>query len=1173
MKARDPLKPVEFGPGGPLEASLTPGGSAPTLAPDSLLRLLQDSAAAAPTSADPAPGSALAPVVTNDALAVELPSTLPGAQATASRTLFSAVDPTNGRELWITDGTAAGTVLLRDINPGSAGSNPNAFQTVGNHTVFVATTAANGAELWVTDGTSAGTQLLADINPGSTGSNIGAFFQLGNQLLFSANNGTSGTELWVTDGTAAGTTMLRDLVSGSGSSNPGGFVVVNGRVLFIASDGTGPQIFQTDGTAAGTTQVTNIANFQIGGLTSTGTRAIFQGATGAGSTDYELWATDGTSAGTVRVRDINPGTGGSFPNAFAAIGTRVVFTAVSDPTNNPGGALWVTDGTTAGTQQLSSTPGGTSYGLFNGYLYYIGAGNLWRTDGVTASLVSTVTPSGSPNFFAYNGRLYFVASDATNGTELWATDGTSGGTVLVRDINPGSANSAPGNFAQLGTNLLFAATDATNGRELWISDGTSAGTTLLSNINPGTANGSPAFLYTFNAVLPAQAPVVAASGGVAAFVEGANVASTPVAVDPSITVSDADSTTLASATAAITGGLQSAQDVLAFTNSNSTTFGNITASYSALTGTLTLTSAGATATVAQFQAALRAVTYTNSSDTPDTTTRTISFVVNDGTSNSTAVSRQLSVTAVDDAPTAVADTGTTTEAATTVISPLANDSDPDGGPIGYALINGVAVGVGGSTTLASGATVTRNADNTLTYNPNNAFNYLVSAATAAATGASNGSAIDSFSYQLAPGTSSTTVSVTVNGIDGAGSELRGDAGNNTLTGTAADDYFNLSQGGNDSVGGGNGNDAFFFGAAFTAADTVDGGAGTSDQIGLQGDYTGANALTLGASTISNVEVIAVLPGFSYSITTVDANIAAGQNLTFYGTNLAAGNDFTVDASAETNGTVTIYGGLGTDTFIGGAGNDGFYFGPGRFNPATDTVNGGAGTNDQLALDGNYTITLSAAQLQNVEVLALLRGVTGDLANYNITLADDLVGAGQSLTVFGLATETGFTLDATAESNGNIDVTGGSGADTISTGAGNDRIFGGGGADVLNGGAGADTFVYDAVSQSTSTGYDRVVGFVSGQDRFDFDVTVTGVDASVGTGTLSTASFDTNLANAVGAGQLAANHALLFTADAGDLAGQTFLVVDANGVAGYQAGADYVIQLVTPPASLVTGDFV
>ncbi len=138
------------------------------------------------------------------------------------------------------------------------------------------------------------------------------------------------------------------------------------------------------------------------------------------------------------------------------------------------------------------------------------------------------------------------------------------------------------------------------------------------------SNGS--FPSAFAAVGPAvQAPVVTTSSGAAAAIE-----QNPVAIDASLTLADGDSTTLASATVSITGGFVRGQDSLAFANDGAT-MGNVLGSYDDATGILTLISAGATASVAQFQAALRAVTYTNTSDAPVTTARTIAIAANDGT--------------------------------------------------------------------------------------------------------------------------------------------------------------------------------------------------------------------------------------------------------------------------------------------------------------------------------------------------------------------------------------------------------------------------------------------------------------------------------------------------------------------------------------------------------------
>jgi hypothetical protein len=112
-----------------------------------------------------------------------------------------------------------------------------------------------------------------------------------------------------------------------------------------------------------------------------------------------------------------------------------------------------------------------------------------------------------------------------------------------------------------------------------------------------------------------------------------------------------------------------------------------------------------------------------------------------------------------------------------------------------------------------------------------------------------------------------------------------------------------------------------------------------------------------------------------------------------------------------------------------------------------------------------------------------------------------------------------------------------------------------------------------VSDSTSSTYDTVQGFVPSNDVFKVMTAVAGVDATVTAGALSTASFDTDLAAAVGSSQLAAGHAVIFTPDSGTLMSRDFLIVDSNGVAGYQAGQDLVILLDGPSSlTLTTSNF-
>ena len=296
------------------------------------------------------------------------------------------------------------------------------------------------------------------------------------------------------------------------------------------------------------------------------------------------------------------------------------------------------------------------------------------------------------------------------------------------------------------------------------------------------------------------------------------------------------------------------------------------------------------------------------------------------------------------------------------------------------------------------------------------------------------------------------------GAGGSALALRGNAGNNTLNGGVGDERFDASDGGDDAISSGDGNDAIFFGAAFAAGDTVNGGTGTNDQLGLQGNYT----LTLAAAQLTGVEVVALLSGGTYAITTTNDLIGAGQQMTFYAADVTT--SFMLDGSAETDGSFFVYGGAGTDTITTGAGNDSIYFGPGAFNPLTDTVNGGAGTNDQIGLDGDYTITLTGA-IQNVEVIALLAGTAADAADFNLTLADSFTPGGATRTIFGTGATAGFIVNAGGELDGNIRMFGSFFNDTLTGGAGNDLFFGNGGVDRLTGGAGADTFQYRPPSAS------------------------------------------------------------------------------------------------------------
>jgi ELWxxDGT repeat protein len=251
-------------------------------------------------------------------------------------------------------------LLLKDINSGSGDSDPDAYATpvVMNDIVyFVADNGINGDELWKSDGTATGTVMVKDIFPGLQASFPQLLTVMNGFVYFRANNGALGVELWRSDGTAAGTTMIKDIFPGfKTSSDPTSLTVFGNTLYFAATNGE---------TANG----------------------------------KELWKTDGTSAGTVMVRDIYPGINGSNP----------------------------------------------------------------------------------ANLHISYDKLYFMANDGFKGPELWTSDGTSAGTTLVKDFETGSIGSSPKILVEANGKIFVVATTSVYGKELWVSKGTIAPAPPLNN--------------------------------------------------------------------------------------------------------------------------------------------------------------------------------------------------------------------------------------------------------------------------------------------------------------------------------------------------------------------------------------------------------------------------------------------------------------------------------------------------------------------------------------------------------------------------------------------------------------------------------------------------------------------------------------------------------------------
>ena len=396
---------------------------------------------------------------------------------------FSADDGTHGTELWKSDGTDAGTVLVKDINPGSGGSNSTNLTAVGNTLFFTANDGTDGVELWKSDGTEAGTVLVKKFNPGPNGSNPTGLTAVGNALFFAADDGTHGAELWKSDGTATGTVLIKDINPGSGGSSPANLTAVGSTLFFGDNDGThGNQLWKSDGTADGTVRVKDF-NAAAGGAIDLHNFLAVANTLYFSSLDYyygnEVWKSDGTTAGTVPVtRGVIPAeTVETQINDLTAVGNTVYFFYLHGHINVDD--LWKTDGTAVGTVRVkqfnNSSPASLTAAGYTLFFSYAGAeGNgLWKSDGTAAGtvLVKAISnPAGFPpphNFASLNGRLVFAADDGTHGTELWTSDGTADGTLLAKDIFPGSGSSNPGPPTVSGGRTFFAANDTAGSRQLW----------------------------------------------------------------------------------------------------------------------------------------------------------------------------------------------------------------------------------------------------------------------------------------------------------------------------------------------------------------------------------------------------------------------------------------------------------------------------------------------------------------------------------------------------------------------------------------------------------------------------------------------------------------------------------------------------------------------------------
>ena len=375
-----------------------------------------------------------------------------------SKYLFFAADNgTDGTELFRTDGTAAGTLMLKDINP-KGDAYPKGFFLFKDELYFSASDDTDQG-LYKTNGTVAGTVLIKKMSLQITRGKPEIIEYKGN-LYF----GVDGA-LWKSDGTAAGTSKVVSLTTSSFSREVRDFVLFNNIIYFAANTGNSEiSLMETDGTAAGTKIVADVFPNNNDGVAYLGVAngKIYFQANYKTVGNRELYVSDGTTAGTKFVKDLNNQTANYYDGTSPAF-----FTEVNGVTLFKGDGLYKTDGTAAGTIKLAD--------------------------------ISILTDQESPNPFLVNGKiLYTPGGDQGFSIGLQVSDGTIVGTKKI--VNQ-PISITPQYLTSIGNKVYFAGTDSKKGKELWVSDGTAAGSAVFLDLLPGSNGSNIANLYNLNGTL------------------------------------------------------------------------------------------------------------------------------------------------------------------------------------------------------------------------------------------------------------------------------------------------------------------------------------------------------------------------------------------------------------------------------------------------------------------------------------------------------------------------------------------------------------------------------------------------------------------------------------------------------------------------------------------------
>lgn len=402
---------------------------------------------------------------------------------------YFIANTTTGYQLYESDGTTAGTVSIKPLQ----GTGELNGASLGNHFVFSGfDPAAGGAEPWISDGTAAGTKILKDIYPGNTSSlGISKFFRINNKVYFESNsNGNPGYSnyIWETDGTEAGTVLFN-----TPTNNVLHGVSSDAQHLILTKPNEWNRFWIANGNSAQTFEITQFGMPANNGFIDLNSKIYFTGTNAKHGS--ELFYLNPVSNDVAIASDISTYSN-SAPHSYGILNDNLIFIAADREFNNQ---FYKRDKATQQISRLTNfTSGTSSVGMFTDFNdEFIKVGNFlytknsspnfrsvfYRTDGTTGNSVMIATPDTTTNDVAMHinlndNSLLYAGYNNIIGTELWKIDNNSTTPVLVKDIstdNMGSLYNTDPKTAILNGFAYFVAKE--NGKiGIWKSDGTSTNT-------------------------------------------------------------------------------------------------------------------------------------------------------------------------------------------------------------------------------------------------------------------------------------------------------------------------------------------------------------------------------------------------------------------------------------------------------------------------------------------------------------------------------------------------------------------------------------------------------------------------------------------------------------------------------------------------------------------------